>query len=82
MKQAIEDVKAYYTEAMTAQPGDYDSDALQAQFWRESSFGAAVLAFYHQLRNSDDARLQPIARILVPRQFVGAATGPSGGITQ
>lgn len=79
MKRAVEDIKAYYTEAMTAQPGDYDRRALQAQFWHETSFGAAVLAFYHQFQNSDDDRLKLIARILAPREAVGAATGPKGG---
>ena len=79
LKRAIEDIKAYYTEAMTAQPGDYDSGALQAQFWRETSFGAAILAFYHQFQNSEDDQLKLIARILAPRQAVGAATGPKRG---
>lgn len=76
LKRAIEDIKAYYTEAMTAQPGDYDSAAIQAQFWQETSFGAAVLALYHQFQNSDDNRLKLIARMLAPREAVGAATGP------
>ena len=79
LKRAIEDIKAYYTEAMTAQPGDYDSGALQAQFWRETSFGAAILAIYHQFQNSEDDQLKLIARILAPRQAVGAATGPKRG---
>lgn len=78
LKRAIEDIKAYYIEAMTAQPGDYDGGAVQAQFWRESSFGAAILAFYHQFQNSDDDQLKLIARILAPREAVGAATGPEG----
>jgi len=76
LKRAVEDIKAYYAEAMTAQPGDYDSRALQAQFWRETSFGAAILALYHQFQNSDDDRLKLIARMLAPREAVGAATGP------
>lgn len=76
LKRAVEDIKAYYTEAMTAQPGNYDSRTLQAQFWQETSFGAAVLALYHQFQSSDDDRLKLIARILAPREAVGAATGP------
>ncbi len=79
LKRAIEDIKAYYIEAMTAQPGDYDSGALQAQFWRETCFGAAILAFYRQFQNSEDDQLKLIARILAPREAVGAATGPKGG---
>ena len=82
MKQAIEDLKAYYTEAMTAQPGDYDSNTLLNQFWQETAFGKAILAFFHQFQNSDDQQLQLIARILVPRQAVGTATGPQGEKTR
>ncbi len=76
LKRAIEDLKAYYLEAMTAQPGEYDAQTLQNLFWGQTNFGAAVLALYHQLQNSDDVRLQMVARILAPREAVGAATGP------
>ena len=82
MKRAVEDIKAYYMEAMTAQPGEYDSQALQAEFWQETSFGAAVLALFDQFQNSDDDRIKLIARMLAPREAVGAATGPNGGNTQ
>jgi D-proline reductase (dithiol) PrdB len=82
LKRAVEDIKAYYTEAMTAQPGDYDSRALRTQFWQETSFGAAVLALYQQFQNSDDDRLKLTARILAPREAVGAATGPKLGNTR
>ncbi len=75
LKRAMEDIKAYYIEAMTAQPGDYDAAAIQAQFWRETDFGAAVLALYHQFQNSGDQQLKLIARILAPRQAVATATG-------
>lgn len=76
LKRAIEDIKAYYLEAMTAQPGNYDREAVQAHFWRDTQFGAAVLALYHQFQRSDDDRLKTIARILAPREAIGAATGP------
>ena len=79
LKRAVEDIKAFYLEAMTAQPGDYDVSALQAQFWRDSSFAAAVMILYQNYQNSDDDRLKLIARILAPREAVGAATGPHSG---
>ncbi len=82
LKRAVEDIKVYYIEAMTAQPGDYDNRALQDQFWQDTSFGAAVLAFYHQFQNSDDDRMKLIARMLAPREAVGAATGPTGETTE
>jgi len=76
LKRAVEDIKAYYLEAMTAQPGDYDSVPVQAQFWRQTQFGAAVLSLYRQFQHSSDDRQRMIARILVPREAVKAATGP------
>ena len=81
MKRAVEDIKAYYVEAMTAQPGDYDPQALQTQFWQETSFGAAVLALYHEFSSSESGQMKLIARILAPREAVGAASGPKGGHT-
>ena len=79
LKQAIEDIKAYYVEAMIAQPGEYDRRALHVQFWQETSFGAAILKLYHQFHGADDVRLKMIARIIAPREALGAATGPVGG---
>lgn len=82
LKRAIEDIRAYYIEAMTAQPGDYDSTALQNQFWQETHFGAAVLRIYHQFQNADSDQMKLIARMLAPREAIGAATGPKGGVMQ
>ena len=76
LKRAIEDIKAYYFEAMTAQPGEYDSETIQKQFWRETQFGAAVLSLYRQLQHSDDDRQKMIARILAPREAIETATDP------
>jgi hypothetical protein len=81
LKRAIEDIRIYYIEAMTAQPGNYDSAAIHSQFWQESSFGAAILSLYRRFQNSDDDRLKMIARILAPREAVGSATGLEGGQT-
>ncbi len=82
LKRAVEDIKAYYLEAMTAQPGDYDSVAMQAQFWQQTQFGAAVLALYHQFQHSGDDRQKMIARILAPREAVEAATAAERENTQ
>ena len=76
LKRAIEDIKAYYVEAMTAQPGDYNTQTIQKQFWRETQFGKAVLMLYHQFQNSGDDQKKTIARILAPREAVNAATDP------
>ena len=78
LKRAVEDLKACYSEAMTAQPGDYDHEAQQVQFWQETVLGEAILALYEQYQRSEDDRLKLIARILAPREAVGAASGPTG----
>ena len=57
LKYAVEDIKAFYFEAMTAQPGDYDSDALQHQFWQESSLGAAILAFHDLFNDAQQTQM-------------------------
>ena len=80
LKAAAEDLKAYYSEAMTAQPGDYNAQAQQMQFWHETELGAGILVFYHHFQNEADERLKFVARILAPREAVGEATGPNGGV--
>ncbi len=80
LKHAVEDLKIFTIEAMTAQPGEYDSAALWSQFWQQSALGAGILALYAQFQNADDDRLKLVARVLAPRDAVGAATGPEGGI--
>lgn len=70
LKSAVEDLRAYYIEAMTAQPGDYEVGTLQAKFWRETALGAAILTVYHQFLESKDNRLRLMARILAPREAV------------
>ena len=78
MKRAIEDLKIYYVEAMTAQPGDYDAAAIQALFWKDTVLGDAILSIYRVYQDSDNNQLKLVARMLAPREAVGAATGPGG----
>lgn len=44
MKYATEDLKAWYREAMTAQPGSYDGAAIERMLWRETELGQAIRA--------------------------------------
>lgn len=77
-KHAVEDLKALYLEAMTAQPGRHDTRAIQQQFWQETRLGAALLALYEDFQHSGEGRLQLMARILAPREAVEGHTGPHG----
>ena len=70
LKSAVEDLRTYYIEAMTAQPGDYEVGTLQTKFWRETALGAAILTVYRLFLESKDNRLRLMARILAPREAV------------
>jgi hypothetical protein len=67
-KLAIEDVKAYYLEALTAQPGHHDQNKVYARMWHETQLGAGLLQFYKGF--SSHPRLNPFARIVLPRAAV------------
>lgn len=75
-KRAVEDLKALYLEAMSAQPGEYDHDELRRQLWDQTVLGAALLEFYKHYQASDDPGMQYIARMIAPRLVVGGSTGP------
>ena len=79
LKRAVEDLKALYMEAMTAQPGDHDMASIHRMFWDNTQLGAAILSLYRTFQNSDNDQLKLVARILAPREAVGAATGPQAG---
>lgn len=74
-KHAVEDLKVLYLEAFTAQPGDHDHVEVQRIFWQESVLGAALIHFYHLFQKSGDPQIALVARIIVPREAVGASTG-------
>ena len=69
-KFAVEDLKAYYCEAMTAQPGQttVSSTALADWFWRETTAGRVLFAVQQTCLTSDRPELRQIAeRALIPR---------------
>ncbi|MGE3464692.1 MAG: hypothetical protein AB7I04_22520, partial [Pseudomonadales bacterium] len=74
-KHAIEDLKVFYVEALTAQPGDYDPQHVARLLWKETTLGAALIEFYRMFRRAEDNRLKVIARMIVPREAVEEATG-------
>jgi hypothetical protein len=70
LKLATEDVKAYYFEALAAQPGQHDVDsATQADwFWRDTTAGHLFFAMQQRCLASDDPVMQHIgASLLIPR---------------
>ena len=67
-KLAMEDAKAYYIEALTAQPGEHAHQQVQRTLWHETQLGAGLALFYEWCRK--DPKLALFARIVAPREAV------------
>lgn len=68
VKRATDDLKAYYYEAVGAQPGNLSPSAIEQWFWRETAAAKALLAIRDLCLQSDDESLKPLGRSsLVPR---------------
>jgi D-proline reductase (dithiol) PrdB len=72
-KYAIEDAKAYYTESLTAQPGDYPPGHVQHQLWGETVLGDALKSYYEHF--SRHPKLNDFARLVASRESMGKGTG-------
>lgn len=78
VKRACDDVKAYYYEAVAAQPGNLAPKAIEQWFWRETAAAKAFLVIREICLRSDDDSLKPLGKLsLIPR-FVtdGLAESP------
>ena len=68
VKRACDDVKAYYYEAVAAQPGNLAPNAIENWFWRETAAARAFLAIRQYCLNSNDESLKPLGKLsLIPR---------------
>jgi hypothetical protein len=69
LKLAVDDLKAYYFEAVTAQPGQGlpGSDRLADWFWGETVAAKVLFTVKQSCLNSNDAMLQAVGtRLLIP----------------
>ncbi len=67
LRWAVDDVKAYYLEAMSADATTPSSRQMQSWFWDRTLAARAIIALRQQLLASDDKRSQAIGRMnLVP----------------
>lgn len=74
VKRACDDIKAYYYEAVAAQPGNLAPRAIEQWFWRETAAAAALLAIRDICLNSDDSTLKPLGKLsLIPRSVTERA---------
>lgn len=75
VKRATDDLKAYYYEAVAAQPGNLSPHAIEQWFWRETAAAKAFVAIRDSCLKSDDESLKPLGKSsLIPR-FVSDAEG-------
>jgi hypothetical protein len=69
-RYAVEDLKAYYCEALAAQPGHstVDSTMLADWFWRDTTAGRLLFAVYEACKQSAIPGMQVVATgLLIPR---------------
>jgi len=67
LKYALEDLKAYYQEALTAQPGHHDFQETARVLWQETELGGAMLALHERFLGHEDRRFKAFARGIAPR---------------
>lgn len=73
LKLAIEDLRVYYLEAVTSQPGDHPPTAVNDWFWGETQAGALLIELVRALSDNADPRVRGLARsALVPRSHMPA----------
>ncbi len=68
LKLATDELKAYYYEAKSVQPGRHSPSAIENWFWMETSAGQVFFDIYKMACKSDDPSMKPLATVaLVPR---------------
>ncbi len=78
LKLAYEDLKAYYGEAITAQPGYVSSLQVENWLFNETVFGKTLWTLRGICRDSDDEYYQYLGRnSIVPDRQIEPADSPS-----
>jgi hypothetical protein len=68
LKRACDDLKAFYYEAVAAQPGNLKAKDIDRWFWHETTAARVFLAIQPTCLKSTDPSLHPLGKIsLVPR---------------
>jgi D-proline reductase (dithiol) PrdB len=71
------DLKAYYYEAVAAQPGNLAAQAIDHWFWHETAAAKVFIALRKMCLSSADPSLRPLGElVLVPRAIVHALVTP------
>lgn len=64
-----EDLKAFVTEAVSAQPGTMSAFASKAWFWEQTVAGEALLAAYRASTDHPDASYRSLAHVMIPAEL-------------
>lgn len=68
LRLACEEVKAFYFEALGAQPGAPDAETLRVWFWEQTAAGSLLLDLRRGTENASDASVAQFAvESLIPR---------------
>jgi hypothetical protein len=77
LKHVCDDLKAYYYEAVAAQPGNLSAQAIDHWFWHETTAAKVFLALRKMCLSSTDPSLRPLGElVLVPRAIVHTLVEP------
>lgn len=75
LKRVCDDLKAYYYEAVAAQPGNLSPKEIDRWFWFETAAAKVFLAIRDECLKSEDKSLLPLGKLsLVPRAVGHALT--------
>ena len=68
LKLACDELKAYYYESKSVQPGQHSDTSMQNWFWLETAAGQVLLQIRDIARTSADPSMNPLASLsLIPR---------------
>ena len=73
LKLALEDLKSFYSEAITAQPGDYEAGYADALIFDDTVLGELIVHYVNHFEDKDPNH--PFIRVIASREQLKRSTG-------
>ena len=73
LKLALEDLKSFYSEAITAQPGDYEAGYADALIFDDTVLGELIVHYVNYFEDKDPNH--PFIRVIASREQLKRSTG-------
>ena len=73
LKLALEDLKSFYSEAITAQPGDYEAGYSDALIFKQTVLGDLIVHYVEHFESLDSDH--PFIRVIASREQLKRSTG-------